>query len=291
VQATLNAVAPTAVATPVRFAQISAGTDHTCALTSDGRAYCWGANRDGQLGTGTSVATITPQPVSTDARFASISAGSFHTCAVTLAGGAYCWGSNSGGQLGIAVSSSAHTTPMPVAGELRFRSIAAGALQTCGVAEDGRAICWGANSNGVLGTGDLESGPTPRPALTEARFSSLGVRGEHACGVATDGAGYCWGSNRFGELGNGVVVGRAVTPTFNPYIELQPTPVSGGLTFTAMDAGSRDFSCGLAPGGRLFCWGNNALGQLGTGRKRYPADTEYPVTTGVETMPALVRRP
>jgi alpha-tubulin suppressor-like RCC1 family protein len=209
---------------------------------------------------------------------------------VSLTGSAYCWGGNAGGQLGIGGVSS-RGTPAPVAGDLRFRSIAGGALQTCGVAEDGRAICWGVNSNGVLGTGDLQSGPTPRAALTEARFLSVSVRGEHACGAATDGSGYCWGSNEFGELGNGVVVGRAVTPTFNPYIELKPTPVSGGLTFAAMGVGSRDFSCGLAIGGRLFCWGNNALGQLGTGRKRYPANTEYPVTTAVETTPALVRRP
>ena len=35
--------------------QIDAGTEHNCALLSDGKAMCWGRNNYGQLGDGTRI--------------------------------------------------------------------------------------------------------------------------------------------------------------------------------------------------------------------------------------------
>ena len=80
---------------------VSLGALHACMLSRDGRAFCWGANESGQVGTN---ALDEPRPVRVaglgDVRFSRVSAGSKESCALTVEGLAYCWGNNDHGQLG-----------------------------------------------------------------------------------------------------------------------------------------------------------------------------------------------
>lgn len=82
------------------FRNIAAGDNHTCALTADSAAYCWGAGRAGQLGNNQQ--SDSPRPVLAIGGhdFRALTLGSSHSCAVTADGYAWCWGDNSGAQVG-----------------------------------------------------------------------------------------------------------------------------------------------------------------------------------------------
>src|SRR5262245_32075492 len=89
---------PVPVGGGLTFVTLAGGASHTCALASDGTAYCWGNNEFGQLGDNSTANRNAPVQVAGGLTFASIDAGAAHTCAVTSAGDAYCWGRNDRGQ-------------------------------------------------------------------------------------------------------------------------------------------------------------------------------------------------
>lgn len=244
---------------PLRFASVSSASNHSCALTTDGTAYCWGTNENGQLGTRqpsdrcervvrvgmkTETATfrttyrcsIIPLAVETGQRFVSLSVGEARSCAITAAGAAYCWG---GG----------NAVPAVLPGGVTFRSISAAA---CGVSTRNEAFCWADTP-----------GSTPVAVPGGISFAQLAKGYAHVCGVATDGAAWCWGRNVFGELGVNAQQescdGRECAPA--------PVRVEGGHRFRSIVAG-RYYTCALDTADRAYCWGGGHLGQLGNGQQQ-----------------------
>ncbi len=148
------------VARNLIFTTLSAGSGHTCGITTAGEAYCWGENFSGQLGTGDRNLKATPALVAGGLTFAAVSGGGLsdhsHTCGVTTAGAAYCWGDNRAGQLGNGSFGfgTVSLEPSPVVGDIRFVTVTAGEFHSCGVAADGAAYCWGDDQLGELGRGE-----------------------------------------------------------------------------------------------------------------------------------------
>lgn len=91
---------PQAVATTLKFASITAGREHTCALTQDGSAYCWGSNQYGEVGDNSYMARNAPVAVATNVKFSRLVAREYSTCGIATTTVVYCWGFNVQGQLG-----------------------------------------------------------------------------------------------------------------------------------------------------------------------------------------------
>ncbi|MFN8052774.1 MAG: hypothetical protein U0Q22_15105 [Acidimicrobiales bacterium] len=126
------------------------GSEHTCVTMSDTTMRCWGGNRTGQLGTGSSGgSTTTPVVVagmtgavasSTSDRFSfTIGDGPGSSCALLSTGSVKCWGDNSGGQIG---NGSTGVTPVLVPSTVAGLSDVTAIDGTCAVAGGG-VKCWG----------------------------------------------------------------------------------------------------------------------------------------------------
>jgi alpha-tubulin suppressor-like RCC1 family protein len=93
-------VTPQRVDSDAQLRTISAGVNHTCALTAGGTAYCWGANNYGQLGDRSKTGHSRPVAVQGAGALVALFPGGSHTCGRNRAGDVFCWGYNIDGQLG-----------------------------------------------------------------------------------------------------------------------------------------------------------------------------------------------
>lgn len=194
---------------------VAAGGHHACALTKKGAVKCWGDNKYGQLGDGTTTPSSTPVPVNgLAARAVALSLGYQHSCALLKSGGVECWGYNKSGQLGDGTKSDHRATPAFVSGlESGVSLVTAGLYHTCILTSEGIAKCWGTNFDGELGDGTKKDRTTPVAVkgLTDG-IRGLDAGGYHTCAVTPSSGLKCWGYNQFGELGTGVRGGSQKKP-------------------------------------------------------------------------------
>jgi alpha-tubulin suppressor-like RCC1 family protein len=227
------------------YTAIQAGAYHACALTSDGRAQCWGKDYYGPLGYGVFRDTSNvPRVVSGGLTFTSLGAGYENTCALGTQGTIYCWGSNNAGRLGDGTWTD-RAIPGPVTGAISFAALTMGVDVACGLTAAGTAYCWGSNEYGDAGAPMNDNFVTePRQVDGGMVFRSISTNFQVTCGLTSAGAAYCWGSNEYGALG--VDSSTPQSPT--------PVAVSGGLTFQSLTTGPGR-ACGVTAAGAVYCWG------------------------------------
>lgn len=219
---------------PAQAAFISAGAGSACAITASGVAYCWGVDQDGEDGTGfhASPSAFAPTAVPTSAHFTSIANSRF-------------------GDLEI---------------DAGIDDDARG--YTCATATDGTGYCWGEGGPAMgrgpgrysypIDTNDPYAGslsPAPAPVVGGIQFSSIVTGYWMACGLDLTGTAYCWGAEPY--VGDGVTV-----PADSNIAQGAPVAVAGGYHFQQLVAGQLHM-CGLVSDGTVYCWGDNAGGEIG----------------------------
>ena len=278
------------------YLQVSAGGDHSLALGSDGNAYAWGYNSNGQLGNGTTSynAQSTPVRVKTpdrktypdlpaDFTYLQVSAGANHSLALGSDGNAYAWGSNGNGRLGdgtgtdrstpVRVKTPDRKTYPDLPADFTYLQVSAGDDHSLAIGSDGNAWAWGCNLYGQFGNNSSGSASNPAPARVRDPASptdtSKGLQatqvsaGYHdSLAVGSDGNAYAWGSNYYGRLGDGTGTDRSTpvrvkTPDRKAYPDLP-----ADFTYLQVSAGNLH-SLALGSDGYAYAWGYNYNGQLG----------------------------
>jgi cysteine-rich repeat protein len=275
---------------------VSAGTEHSCALTALGTVECWGGNDFDQLGTGTGEDSLAPVLVPGVGLAASIGdshtascatgvdqslmcwgdgavepaglndvvsvAGHGHHCAVRSSGRVACWGDNTSGQLGdgTTVSRDGASDVLLSAGVALEGAldVSASDRHSCALLADGRVACWGDNGLGELGDGTRIASSFARIALGVDQAVDVAIGDHHSCAARQNGEVLCWGHAGILNLTGGSA------RDFFSRESAPPRPVLGLVDAVALAAGS-EHTCALRAGGGIACWGNNRDGQAGLG--------------------------
>lgn len=234
--------------------------DTSCVTAQGEPLRCWGAPRP-LVGAPDGTPFEGPTEVLPDLRWRRFSLGRTVACGVDDGGRFVCVGEDWAGQLGDGPGESPSDTPVEPVGSRSPSAIGAGDATVCMVdASDGHLYCWGHDDRGQAATGapPVEEIWEPTPTDRDFAWRSVDVANHHGCAVRDDGTVWCWGTNANEQLA------RSADTDFGLYdVSLTPILATGSDGWAAVTAGA-EFNCALRDEGRLFCWGGNFAGQLGS---------------------------
>ncbi|MEU0877604.1 hypothetical protein ABZ345_03310 [Lentzea sp. NPDC005914] len=259
---------------------VDAGVNHAYALKSDGTVRSWGDNQYGQLGTGvTGDASYDPLRVTGLDGVTDVVAGDWSGYALKSDGTVWAWGWNDAGQLGTGTAGDSNV-PLRVYGLTGVTAVAATHQNAYALKSDGTVWAWGSNVRDGLGGASCPEGqvcppgtplrvPVPLPGTTKITAIAAGGT-ETAYALRSDGTAWAWGRNWKGETGTGA-----------PLQSSEPRPAQvAGLTGVVSIAGGDEVGYATTSDGKVWAWGDDYWGTLGTGtwcRKAEECRSSVPV--------------
>jgi alpha-tubulin suppressor-like RCC1 family protein len=229
----------------------------TCAVTADGKVWCWGLNDSFNVGINENPIVV-PKVVPGASPAVAVSRGDRHQCTVRKDGLGECWGLAT---YGTTMSGTASGTTPPgkaIAAAIKPVRFAGGGSHMC-AATTNQVWCAGWNTFAQMGNGKTTPAETPtavKVGLPDLAVNGLSSGDRHLCAVLADKKVWCWGSDDEGRGGDGVY-GDSNTVLVNP---VKVVGVDG-----ALDVGLGAYhSCAVTEAGAVYCWGRNSDGQVGS---------------------------
>ncbi len=276
------------------------------AITENGDLYCWGYNRYGQVGNGTTENQLTPVKVLSGVKsvtysytysytysdsFSDFSYAYSSVSAITENGDLYCWGYNGYGEAGNGTTEN-QLTPVKVLSGVKsvtysytysytysdsFSDFSYAYSSVSAITENGDLYCWGYNGYGEAGNGTTENQLTPVKVLSGVKSVTYSYTSSYTSyfsvsAITENGDLYCWGYNGNGEAGNGTTENQ-----------LTPVKVLSGVKSVTYSYPASFSVSAITENGDLYCWGNNEYGQVGNGTTNKQL-TPVKVLSGVKSV-------
>lgn len=172
----------------------------------------------------------------------------------------YVWGDNTHNQLGLDNNVYGEyvdtLTLLQSPDGSGWKAVASSIFHTLAITKSGRLYGFGTSSYGSLANSDGDASEYIYLPGTATSWTSIACGYDHSLAITNDGKLWAFGSNQWGQLGVGDLNNRS-TPT--------EVPMPNGVTsWTDVWAGAHN-SYALGNNGKLYAWGYNYYGQLGTG--------------------------
>ncbi len=277
------------------------GSGSSCAVSSAGNVYCWGANTAGQLGDNSTSLRSTPVRVIKGDSFAIDNDGTYlsniekvnmgygyngNACAVSNSGNIYCWGYGAGGILGNGTTDNKFYPVRVVKGEAQetdndgtfldnIKDVSNNIRHTCAVSNSGYVYCWGSNTYGQLGNNSTTQSYVPIQVLKGvagesdndgtylSNIDKIFLGSDNTFALANSGYVYSWGENSYYSLGAGIS-GVQKVPVRVVKGEAQETDNDGTYLKNVKSVTEGGYQhCLIANSGYIYCFGHNNYGQLG----------------------------
>jgi alpha-tubulin suppressor-like RCC1 family protein len=230
------------------------------AVSTTGTLFAWGDNSGYQVGDGTTINRSSPVQISagyynapTYNSWTAIAAKDAvsNSMAIRADGSLWTWGSNTVGQRGDGTTVN-RSSPIQI-GVGSWSTISVSESTCAAIDTLGRLYVWGSNSIGQIGDGTTVNRSSPVQIGTSS-WSKVSTGTNHTLAISSNGTLWAWGFNLLNTLGDGTTIARS-------------SPVQiGSSSWSVVSAGQNgsNFSTGIDINGRLYAWGNNSVGQLGT---------------------------
>lgn len=247
------------IGTATNWQKISASTDMTIGLKTDGTIWGWGQNDQYEMGNNTCCANqLTPIQIGTANHWVDIETSrGASVFALKNDGTIWGWGLNLAGLLGNSTVM-ARSIPTQLNTDTDWASIHVGAAHILALKTNGTLWSWGGGEYGQTGDNFPSSyyRDTPTQVGTDI-WSKVFAGWKVSFGIKPDGTLWAWGLNDVGQLGIG--------NTTNQFTPVQVGTDTNWVDVVSGGSGNDQFTIATKSNGSVWAWGDNQGGQYGNG--------------------------